>query len=297
MLPIPNTTTVASEQTIGFTSFPPDAGALTPFVAGYLFIANQSAQISIRKGPTAPGTWTPYSLISPTLVPLSTDRGGRASPDKIWGVKAIDGVAGIHAQVFGSLFQAGEAGFVPSAQFAGTVAPSGGFTPPVSGDLVALFPTQVLTVPTASVSFSPIPQTSSNLWVVGLVNGTANGIVNINFNNDFTALYDTQTVVGNAAAASAAEAFAATSGQVTGITNNAGLASALDIRIPGYTNTTFGKVYHSTFSRKLGVAGGNLQVDQIAGFYRGTSNISVITLTPSVGTFAAGSSFSLYGLA
>lgn len=131
MLVIPNTTTVATEQTPGFVSFPPDAGSLTPYTAGFLFVANNSAQISIRKGPNSPGTWTPYALVSPTLVPLSTDRGGRKTPDFIWGVKAIDGVSGTHAQVFGALFQAGEAGFVPSAQFGGTINASGGFTPPV----------------------------------------------------------------------------------------------------------------------------------------------------------------------
>lgn len=141
MLVIPNTTTVATEQTAGFQSFPPDAGALTPFSAGYLFVANASAQVSIRKGPQAPGVWTPYALVSPTLIPLSTDRGGRKTPDYIWGVKALDAAAGTHAQIFGALFQAGEAGFVPSAQFGGTIAASGAFTPlvpqPVITGLVA----------------------------------------------------------------------------------------------------------------------------------------------------------------
>lgn len=130
MLVIPNTTTTASDQDPGAAVFPTtDSGALTSFAAGYLFVANNSAQFSIRKGSNPPGDWTPYALVSPTLIPISTDRGGRKTPDFIYGVKAIDAVAGTHAQVFGALFQPGEAGFVPSAQFGGTIATGGGFVP------------------------------------------------------------------------------------------------------------------------------------------------------------------------
>ena len=66
------------------------------------------------------------------MVPIGTDRLGRARHDLIFGVKAIDGVAGSHAQVFGALFQAGEAAFVPSAQFLGMVSSGGAFAPTVN---------------------------------------------------------------------------------------------------------------------------------------------------------------------
>lgn len=136
MLIIPNTTTTATDTNPGDAVFPStDSGALTPFVSGYFFVANNSALVSIRKGSEPPGNWTPYALISPTLLPISTDRGGRKVPDFIYGVKAKDAVAGTHAQVFGALYQAGEAGFIPSSQFTGTVAPSGGFNPVVVAEI------------------------------------------------------------------------------------------------------------------------------------------------------------------
>lgn len=130
MLVIPNTTTVAGENSVGFTTFPPEGSALTPYVAGFLVVANASAFISVRKGPDAgQAQWTPYALTSPTLVPISTDRSGRHNADRIFGVKFLDGLPGTHAQVFGALFQAGEAGFVPTGQFLGTISSGGAFTP------------------------------------------------------------------------------------------------------------------------------------------------------------------------
>lgn len=130
MLVIPNTTTVANEQTAGFTAFPPDVGALTYYSTGFLFVANASAQISIRRGPSSgQAQWSPYALISPSLVPITTDRGGKKNPDYVYGVKFVDGVPGVHAQVFGALFQPGEAAFTPGSEFTGQVSTSGAFTP------------------------------------------------------------------------------------------------------------------------------------------------------------------------
>ena len=141
-LVIPNTATTAADTNAGAAVFPGIDGGLTPYVSGYLFVANSSAQISIRRGPTS-GTaqWSPYALVSPTMVPLSTDRGGRADPQFLFGIKAIDGVAGTHAQVFGVLYQAGEASFIPSNQFGGTVSSSGSFTPGVTALLGYVGPT------------------------------------------------------------------------------------------------------------------------------------------------------------
>lgn len=130
MLVIPNTQTVANEATAGFVPFPPDTGALTPYSIGYLFVANASAQIAIKRGPSAgESQWSPYALISPSMVPIGTDRPGKHRPDYIFGVKFVDGTPGVHAQVFGALFQAGEANFIPGTQFIGQVSGTGTFTP------------------------------------------------------------------------------------------------------------------------------------------------------------------------
>lgn len=132
MLAIPNTTTTASYDATGAAAFPAtDSGALTPYASGFLFVANNPAFVSIRKGRTSgsSGVWAPEVLVQPTMVPLTTTPGPPGATDFIFGVRARDGVAGSHAQVFGALFQPGEASFVPSGQFNGTVSPSGGFSP------------------------------------------------------------------------------------------------------------------------------------------------------------------------
>ncbi len=156
MLPIPNTTTTATENVAGAAIFPAtDSGALTPYASGFLIVSNASARVSIRKGRTSgsSGSWTPYTLVQPTLIPFTTAL-GEANPEYIYGVKAIDGVAGTHAQVFGAFFQKGEAAFTPGSQFLGTVSPGGGFTP-----------TAPVTAGTALVTF-PAGSSMSNVLVV-----------------------------------------------------------------------------------------------------------------------------------
>ena len=217
MLAIPNTTTTASDTATGAAVFPAggDAGALTPYASGFFFVANNAAQISIRKGPTSgQAQWTPYTLVSPAMVPLSTDRGGRHLPDFIYGVKAIDGVAGTHAQVFGALFQAGEAGFVPSAQFAGTVSAAGGFTPPAPSSGMNLFSHQTLSAPQAAMTVQGITQGGIGL-VIHFHGGSAGAVddenLQLRFNNDATVNYLAETLDANGAAAGAVASGAANS--------------------------------------------------------------------------------------
>ncbi len=145
MLAIPNTATTATENGPNPAIFPPtDSGALTPYASGFLIVANASAQVSIRKGRTSgsSGAWTPYTLVQPTLIPFTTAV-GEPNPEYIFGVKAIDGVAGTHARIFGAFFQKGEAAFTPGSQFLGTVGGTGGFTPssPVTaGTATCIYP-------------------------------------------------------------------------------------------------------------------------------------------------------------
>lgn len=185
MLVIPNTTTTALESDAGAALFPGPTPGLTPFAAGYVFVANNPAQISIARGATA-GTagWTPYAAIAPTMIPFSTDRAGvdplvgRYKADYIWGFKALDAIAGTHAQVFGAFFQPGEAGFIPSNQFSGTVTPSGGFTPGSTFlDTAKLTAVTPLAIPSGVFTAVGFPQgftinTNSNVWTPRSGSGT-----------------------------------------------------------------------------------------------------------------------------
>jgi microcystin-dependent protein len=117
-----------------------DAGAAifdfggTPYAAGYLFVQNAGAYISLKTA-NAQGsaTWGPEFATNTALVPLA---GGTASlarpngPDRIYGVRARSLVAGTPAVVYGGVFQEGEAAVLPSNQVGGTISTSGQITNP-----------------------------------------------------------------------------------------------------------------------------------------------------------------------
>lgn len=297
MLAIPNTTTVPSEASAGFVAFPPDAGALTPFANGFLSIANNSAQISIRKGPTAgESTWTPYVGILPTLVPLTTDRAGRSRPDYIWGVKFIDGVPNTHAQVSGALFQPGEANFVPSTQITGTVSASGGFNPPVSG--LTLFSDQTLSVPAGRFTFSAIPAAAAMLIALSLRGDTGVDQVAgfVQLNNDGAADYTEEILSGlnNVAAASVTSGLTGIEiGQYPGATSGANIFGAGFVEMTDYASSTLKARHVISRSGSITATGAAIIT---SGNWTGTAAVTRVDILPGAGNWVAGSRATLWTL-
>lgn len=168
--------------------------------------------------------------------------------------------------------------------------------------MAVLIERQLLGAGAATVTFTAIPATFSNLLLLIDARGdqAANTInANIQFNNDSGANYDLQYILGNAATPSAAELLAQVSLNICSVpAANAGanLSSSAQILIPNYARTTFQKTLMSQWNRKIGTATTNLLSVYLVGFWRSTAAISEIDILASAGNFIANSLFELYGI-
>lgn len=168
-------------------------------------------------------------------------------------------------------------------------------------------PRQVLGAPSASVTFSGIPQVFTNLRLeicaksdgTGGTSGYDNAFMQ--FNGVTAANYNWQTwyKTWGAGAVSVADGTSNTSFQIAAIWNNhfttAGRGIAT-VEIPSYSDTSNLKGFtsHSPASD-----GGTAGVMQLYGGFLGGSNTAAITsikILMTTGSFIAGSTFSLYGL-
>ena len=162
-----------------------------------------------------------------------------------------------------------------------------------------LISSNVLTSTAATVTFSSIPSTYTDLVlrvsvrtdVVG-----ANDTLRINFNNDSTALYSTVLLRGDGATTLSSLTSAGTfvnARQVDGSTATSNTFASTEIYIPSYTASQskpsgifFAQEDNST-TAYLGA---------IAALYRSNTAISRIDFSTSGSNFVSGSSFYLYGI-
>jgi hypothetical protein len=144
----------------------------------------------------------------------------------------------------------------------------------------------------SSVTFSSIPQTYTDLVLVITGNnnqGTAYGNQLI-FNNDTTGNYSYTRISGDGTSAGSGRASNETSGS-GGFTNNQTDQMTLSVnQIQNYSNTTTNK----TWLLRTGDTGD--RVFAYVGLWRKTEAISTIKVQIGVGTYDAGSTFSLYGI-
>jgi hypothetical protein len=187
-----------------------------------------------------------------------------------------------------------QAGQVPTSTGAGTTYTA---QTPVAPGMV-LIQKQALVAPAATVTFSAIPQTYTNLLLVssGTNDTGATQNLSIEFNGDTTqadysysyAITNNGTLVGGFSYSAA--------GVLTGISTNSG-GSNSRATITNYSSTTVNKVVESTFmcininpntSAISGTAGG---------VWNSNAAITSIVAALASGNFAAGTVFSLYGLA
>lgn len=149
--------------------------------------------------------------------------------------------------------------------------------------------TQTLGSAAASVTFSSIPQTYTDLVLVVSRTLSANQYVAMRFNSDNTSNYSFTRLSGNGTSAASARGSSETFGRLS-IGNPANLFNVIG-QIQNYSNTT---TYKTWLSRS------NIPADfvgVIAGLWRSTSAITTIEfLTTTADTFAIGSTFTLYGI-
>jgi hypothetical protein len=156
-----------------------------------------------------------------------------------------------------------------------------------------LIESKTLATATASIEFTSIPQTFTDLVVVCSLRGDQNannGFTNIGFNSS-TSNFSTRFLQGSGSAASG-----------TGVRGIAYLSNAFftsntfdstTVYIPNYTGST-----NKSFSADSVVENNATSGWQfiVAGLWSNTAAITSIQITPNTGNFIAGSIISLYGV-
>jgi hypothetical protein len=154
----------------------------------------------------------------------------------------------------------------------------------------------------ASIDFAVIGGHYSSLMLVCYLRGStaATSVQTIlRFNGDGGANYDTQYLLGLAAAASAGEAFAAGFAQVgnmPGSSAGANLFSTLTVVVPHYANAANNKACQSQWAMKFGTTTADIESGRFAGFWRSSTAITQVQIAPNTGNIVSGSRVTLYGL-
>jgi hypothetical protein len=163
-----------------------------------------------------------------------------------------------------------------------------------------LISSNVLGSATASVTFSSIPATYTDLLIKASIRDNADsnsGAVAMTFNSS-TSNYSGRLIYGDGN--SAASAFLSGlaygwAGTITNANYTANSFSNHEIYIPSYTSSNY-KLYSANSVVETNATTANYLV-ATAGLWAGTSAISSITLAINTNpNFAAGSSFYLYGI-
>lgn len=147
-----------------------------------------------------------------------------------------------------------------------------------------------LTGTDASITFSSIPNTYRDLFIVTNTDNTAQADYYLRFNGDTGSNYNRVTGQGTGSVVSYNSSSNATFMRLNG---NADLATDFShnalIHVLDYSATDKQKTVLSRTNSTFGV-------DMTAGRWASTSAITSVTIYPSTGSFESGSTFSLYGI-
>lgn len=151
--------------------------------------------------------------------------------------------------------------------------------------------TQTLGTATATVEFTSIPQTYTDLILVVVGGNTAGGEdIALTFNSDTGTNYSRTVLIGNGSTASSVR-----TSNAARIALSAAFTTTLDAtntitHIMNYSNTT---TYKTVLHRGNNAAGA---VYLLAGLWRSTSAITSLNANTTGSTWLAGTKFSLYGV-
>jgi hypothetical protein len=149
--------------------------------------------------------------------------------------------------------------------------------------------TQTIGTATASVTFSSIPQTYTDL--VCVINGrtTADANLTLQFNSDTANNYSVVVIYGNGSSALSVRQNNVASIGLGGISSASQEQGTNITHIFNYANTTTNKTI-------LARANNSGFVQLRVGLYRSTSAITSATITSDGTTFMTGTTFTLYGI-
>lgn len=145
----------------------------------------------------------------------------------------------------------------------------------------------------SSVTFSSIPGTYTDLVLVSSAKSSTSTVTpRIQFNSDTGTNYSCTYFIGYSGGTLSNRFTNDTSIPVANFAGNYTEFSPMIISILNYSNTT---TYKSLLSRGANTVSSS-DVSAVVGLWRNTNAITSITLQMSSGTFAIGSTFSLYGI-
>ena len=155
--------------------------------------------------------------------------------------------------------------------------------------------TQTLSTGSTSISFNSIAGTYTDLVLICNVFGTANYSGFIRFNGDTASNYSSTTLQGNGTSVTSGRATSDTSIYI--MTKNVGfdpsyLTTGI-INIQNYSNST---IYKTVLSRSGVVRASVGETTAFVGTWRNTAAITSLTIISDGGTYASGSTFTLYGI-
>jgi hypothetical protein len=153
--------------------------------------------------------------------------------------------------------------------------------------------TQTLGTAAATITFSSIPSTYTDIKVVltGLATGASN--VRIRFNNNSSAVYAGTYLYGNGTSALSTRYTSQTSFFTTEPYADATVPAMIIYDIFSYTGSTSKTILQTMASDKNGSG----SVENAVGLWDSTSAINRIDLSFSATTFAIGTTATLYGIA
>ncbi len=164
-----------------------------------------------------------------------------------------------------------------------------------------LISSNILTTATASVTFSSIPATLTDLVLRLSVRSTNTdsypSILNINFNSDSSSLYSTTVLYGQDSSAGSLNRSSRTKLDAEGLSNvntTSNTFASMEIYIPSYLASQNKPISLFDVSEVNSTTTNIISAQ--AGLYRSTTAISAIELAPSSANFVSGSSFYLYGI-
>ena len=151
--------------------------------------------------------------------------------------------------------------------------------------------TQTLTAAAASITFSSIPQTYTDLVVIMIFGQTAGDDVFLRFNGDTGANYSSTRIAGDGSITSSSR-----TSSVTGIQprtpnnpNNTVVSTWIE-NINNYSNSTTYKTTLGRYSYPSGFTTAH------TGMWRSTAAITSLTLLCNASTWVAGTTATLYGI-
>jgi hypothetical protein len=179
-------------------------------------------------------------------------------------------------------------------------------TPVATGDLVTSAQLNSLPIilaeangAAASYTFASIPQVWTHLVLIASLQTGAGATlddVRMTFNGNSAANYYEQFMRASTTTNTVTQALASTSLRIGSVPGQAaGGFSTCTCWIPNYSVAQIHSFYSQGFAA-LGLATGNLRLESYGGLWNSAAAITSITLTPSAGSFVAGSIATLYAV-